>query len=153
MDILKLDPEQLVLGDVIGKGGQGVVRRGSYLGKEIAAKSIFGFDARTFADFLREIKITSLISNHPNVLTFIGVCLKDEVLWSCSELMDTDLTKVVSQLSTEARLQIARDVASGMNHLHSFSPPIIHRDLKPSNVLISRSGAVKIADFGKFLFG
>jgi serine/threonine protein kinase len=85
----------------------------------------------TFANFLREIKLMSSIS-HPNVLNFIGteeivvemlngfkqkknlgVCMKDDVLWSCSELMDTDLTSVLPQLTLEARVQIAKDIAGG----------------------------------------
>ena len=39
-------------------------------------------------------------------------------------------------------LQILR----GLHHCHSHL--VLHRDLKPQNVLISRSGAVKLADFG-----
>ncbi len=34
------------------------------------------------------------------------------------------------------RLQLLEDVALGMNHLHSHSPPIVHRDLKSPNVLV-----------------
>lgn len=33
-------------------------------------------------------------------------------------------------------LSLARDVAEGMEHLHSHLPPIIHRDLKSSNVMV-----------------
>ncbi len=146
-DILKLDAEDVVLGAPIGQGGQGMVRRATYRGKDIACKALFEFDAKLFANFLREIKLTSLIS-HPNVLNFIGVLMQDDVLWACSELMDTDLRKVMGQLTMEARTQVALDVASGMAYLHSFQPPIVHMDLKPSNVLISRTGSVKIADFG-----
>ena len=39
-------------------------------------------------------------------------------------------------------LQILR----GLHHCHAHL--VLHRDLKPQNVLISRSGAVKLADFG-----
>jgi len=53
------------------------------------------------------------------------------------------------------KLKIARDVACGMNYLHTCDPPIIHRDLKSLNLLLdtplekySDRLLVKIADFG-----
>ena len=46
------------------------------------------------------------------------------------------------------RIQIAADIAEGMEFLHSRKPPLIHRDLKSQNVLLSSDGRAKIADFG-----
>jgi len=37
-------------------------------------------------------------------------------------------------------------VVCGVDFLHSQR--IVHRDLKPQNLLISRTGEVKLADFG-----
>ena len=45
-------------------------------------------------------------------------------------------------------LQLATDVASGCHYLHRLKPAIIHRDLKSSNILLTATGAAKIADFG-----
>ena len=36
----------------------------------------------------------------------------------------------------ELRMRIAMDVAKGMRHLHSLSPPIIHRDLRSPNIFV-----------------
>lgn len=46
----------------------------------------------------------------------------------------------------EARVRLFRDVLAAVAHAHANL--IVHRDLKPSNVLVDRSGAVKLLDFG-----
>ena len=41
------------------------------------------------------------------------------------------------------------DILRALVYLHSRKPEqVIHRDLKPENLLVSKSGKVKIADFG-----
>ena len=40
------------------------------------------------------------------------------------------------------------DVALGLKHLHSCTPPIIHRDLSSNNILLSKGMEGKIGDLG-----
>jgi len=42
--------------------------------------------------------------------------------------------------------KVAESVLHGLTYLHEHR--IIHRDIKPSNILLTRSGAVKLCDFG-----
>merc|ERR1712100_351299 len=47
------------------------------------------------------------------------------------------------------KLRMARDIAVGMNWLHSSKPvQFLHRDLKPSNLLVDDNYRIKICDFG-----
>ncbi|KAH7622771.1 hypothetical protein Ndes2526B_g02043 [Nannochloris sp. 'desiccata'] len=46
------------------------------------------------------------------------------------------------------RLQMALDVARGMNYLHTCRPPVIHRDLKSPNLLVEKDMTIKVCDFG-----
>lgn len=71
------------------------------------------------------------------------------------ELLHSDLHKLLhnssEKLSFHVRMKMCKDVALGMNWLHSIEPAIIHRDLKTSNLLVEKSAneyKVKIADFG-----
>ena len=42
--------------------------------------------------------------------------------------------------------ELIRQAAAGLQHAHEQG--LVHRDIKPSNLILSRSGDVKIVDFG-----
>ncbi len=43
-------------------------------------------------------------------------------------------------------MEIFRQITEAILHAHSNK--VIHRDIKPQNILISRSGQIKVTDFG-----
>ncbi|KAJ1303538.1 hypothetical protein OPQ81_011722 [Rhizoctonia solani] len=99
----------------------------------------------------REI-ITWSAVGHKNILPFYGLCWvdgPDELpamvypyceAGTCSEYLNDN--------ADADRMGIIRQVADGLNHLHSFNPPIAHGDIKAANILMKEDGTPLIADFG-----
>ncbi|KAG6420790.1 hypothetical protein SASPL_117329 [Salvia splendens] len=57
--------------------------------------------------------------------------------------------EILQPLSWELRVQIALDVARGLEYLHDGAvPSVIHRDIKSSNILLDHSMRARVADFG-----
>ncbi|KAK8963036.1 Protein LYK5 [Platanthera guangdongensis] len=105
-------------------------------------------------DVTREIKILKHIS-HSNVIKLSGLCLHEAntyLIYEFAEmgsLSDWLQHGDSSSLNWKQRIQIACDVADGLNYLHNYSnPPYIHKNLKSSNVLLGRDFRAKIANLG-----
>jgi serine/threonine-protein kinase len=49
-------------------------------------------------------------------------------------------------LKLDDALKIAIDIADALDTAHRAG--IVHRDLKPANVMLTKSGGVKLLDFG-----
>jgi serine/threonine protein kinase len=148
--------------EVLGKGGFGEVRRGTYKGQEVALKTICFSKDRTYSTVgvcePQEIDVLSRLQ-HPNLLHAIDVLTPDQcpyipedavvlVLPIASNNLDEYLGKA---LTFRQRLFLAHQVISGLHYLHSQN--IIHRDISDGNVLIMDDRAV-LSDFGvsKYLF-
>ena len=52
------------------------------------------------------------------------------------------------RLDEESATDIALQILSALEYLHSQMPPIICRGIKPSNVIVNAEGRVKLIDFG-----
>ena len=142
----------------IGRGGMGVVllARQPALDRAVVLKSLrreCADDPQLAARFEREARAAGSVQ-HQNV-----VAVHDCFAWRgrsyiCQEYIDgTDLAAALGQVRIEPRIAglIALELTRGLEAIHAGG--IVHRDLKPSNVLLSREGAVKIADFGIALDG
>lgn len=110
---------------------------------------------------------TSLAQKHPNLVRMYRASIEKPpylfVMEFCAggtlhELIhgsnvSDDSRPRLSRLTWKQRLKVARDIAAGMEHMHSSS--IMHRDLKSQNVLLAqRVGSpedvpvAKVGDFG-----
>lgn len=106
-----------------------------------------------------EIKIMKSLK-HINLVEYFGHCIKESSVKLIMELCKGGnlyflLTNSNLKLSIKQKLKISLDIASGLNYLHSQSPPIIHRDIKSMNILLLNDlidndsvPLAKIADLG-----
>ena len=87
---------------------------------------------------------------HPNIAGLLdGGFASDGTPYLVMELVDgVPISEwcAAERLSLEARLRLFRVVCDAVHHAHRAL--IVHRDLKPSNIFVSRSGNVKLLDFG-----
>ncbi|OAX41300.1 kinase-like protein [Rhizopogon vinicolor AM-OR11-026] len=99
----------------------------------------------------RELKIC-LRLKHPNILhvhgytSGFGPFIAIVSSWADNGNLTTYLKREGTSLTIVKRFQILRDVAAGLQYLHSNN--IIHGDLTGLNVLIHGDGTACLADFG-----
>ncbi|XP_074324566.1 lysM domain receptor-like kinase 4 [Apium graveolens] len=134
-----------------GFGPSSCIKGSVYCGKingDLAAiKKING-------DVSKEINILNKI-NHFNIIRLSGVCFNDGTWYlvyeyaSSGPLCDWIFNNDSSQkfLTWTQRIQIAFDIATGLNYLHCYaSPPYVHKDIKSSNILLDSNLRAKIAN-------
>ncbi|XP_038904015.1 serine/threonine-protein kinase CTR1-like [Benincasa hispida] len=145
----------LVLKERIGAGSFGTVHRADWHGSEVAVKILTeqDFHPERVNEFLREVAIMKSL-RHPNIVLFMGAVTKPPNLSIVTEYLSRgSLYRLlhksgVKDIDETRRINMAFDVAKGMNYLHRRDPPIVHRDLKSPNLLVDKKYTVKVCDFG-----
>lgn len=58
-------------------------------------------------------------------------------------------SRSVGLLPWKLRVQIALDIATGLEYLHNYTnPSLVHKDVKSSNILLDKNFHAKVANFG-----
>jgi eukaryotic-like serine/threonine-protein kinase len=138
---------------LLGVGGMGEVykARDTRLARIVAIKVVsrrLASDRDFRARFDREAHLVSRL-NHPNICTLYDVGRQDGLDYLVIEYIEGES---LARLLKEGPLPLARalDVAVQAAHAlaHAHQQRIIHRDIKPANLMVTRSGTVKVLDFG-----
>ena len=140
--------------NLIGRGGFGVVYKGT-LGKEqVAVKQPISGSLLENDQFANEVIIQSQVI-HKNIVRLIGCCLEVGTpllvyeFLSGGSLDDILHSKDKKPLNLDIRLSIAVESADGLAYMHSkTNTKILHGDVKPANILLDDKFVPKISDFG-----
>jgi len=151
------------IGEVIGRGGMAEVHEGRdlRLGRRVAVKILrpdLARDPSFQARFRREAQSAAAL-NHPNIVAVYDTgedVLAGEgsdaivVPYIVMEYVDgmtlRQLLASGRRLLPERALEITGGVLAALDYAHRHG--IVHRDIKPANVMLTRTGDVKVMDFG-----
>ena len=112
--------------------------------------------------FLSEARLVAQL-NHPNVVQVFDFGEHLGVWFLVMELIDGPNLRALLKRATERQeplpaTLVARVISlacEGLAFAHDFVDPasgqplgLVHRDVSPDNILLSRTGAVKVVDFG-----
>ncbi|KAF7848928.1 hypothetical protein BT93_L1431 [Corymbia citriodora subsp. variegata] len=119
---------------------KGSVHRGEIDGCFVAIKKVSG-------DAIKEINLFKKI-NHFNIVRLAGICFNDGDWYFVYDFASHGpLSDWI--YNPQSDVQIALDVATGLNYLHSFThPPQIHKNITSDNVLLDCDFRAKITNLG-----
>lgn len=122
----------------IGKGGMGDVykARDTRLGRTVAIKVC---RERFGERFEREARAVAAL-NHPHI------CQLYDVGPDYLVMEYVEGKPISGPLAVPEALHIAAQIAGALDAAHTAG--IVHRDLKPDNILVTKSGEIKLLDFG-----
>ncbi len=146
------------IGELLGRGGMAEVHigRDSRLGRTVAVKMLrpdMARDPSFQARFRREAHSAASL-NHPAVVAvydtgedeFAGNPVPYIVMEYVEGSTLRELLSSGNRLVPERAMEITDGVLAALAYSHQQG--IVHRDIKPANVMLTRSGDVKVMDFG-----
>jgi len=140
---------------LIGVGGMAAVYAGTHRNGSRAAVKILHAELATNAEvrtrFLREGYVANAVAHEGVVKVIDDDTAEDGSLFMCSELLDGETleerrVRLGGRLTEDEVLSVADSILDVLVAAHARG--VIHRDLKCENVFITRSGQVKVLDFG-----
>ncbi|WP_367305586.1 Stk1 family PASTA domain-containing Ser/Thr kinase [Alicyclobacillus acidocaldarius] len=138
----------------IGEGGMAEVYRAidTLLDRTVAVKMLrsqYAEDEEFVRRFRQEAQAAARLS-HPNIVNVYDVGVEDGQQYIVMEYVDGPTLKDViverAPLPVEEVIRISKQICSALQHAHELH--VVHRDIKPHNILLTKSGQVKVADFG-----
>ncbi|HYG75828.1 MAG TPA: protein kinase [Planctomycetota bacterium] len=146
---------EFVIESVLGEGGMGKVYRARQvsLDRWVALKVLpRAKENPNFAErFYREARSAARLV-HPNIIQIYTVGEYQSIPYFAMEYIEgEDLENILrpsseSVLTVDEIVEIIRAVAKAL--AVAMEHGIVHRDIKPANIMITRTGLVKVMDFG-----
>ncbi|MER7043714.1 Stk1 family PASTA domain-containing Ser/Thr kinase [Streptomyces jumonjinensis] len=146
------------LGSVLGRGGMAEVylAHDTRLGRTVAVKTLradLARDPSFQARFRREAQSAASL-NHPAIVAVYdtgedyvdGVSIPYIVMEYVDGSTLRELLHSGRKLLPERTLEMTTGILQALEYSHRNG--IVHRDIKPANVMLTRTGQVKVMDFG-----
>lgn len=142
----------------LGRGGMGVVYLGQdpFIERLVAIKTSktpppsdqVGFDKFREA-FFHEARAAGNL-DHPNIVSVYDAAVENAQCYLIMEYVNGTTLKGYARkknlLSVDRVVKVIYKCAQALEYAHQKG--VIHRDIKPANIMISKTGEIKIADFG-----
>lgn len=138
----------------VGKGGMAVVYKAKclLLNRIVAVKVLrteLGENQEFLNRFNVEAQAAASLSN-PNIVSVYDVGEENGIHYIVMEYVEgvplKEYIKRMGRLSWQETVKIAIEICKGLAAAHAKN--IIHRDIKPQNIIVTNTGAIKVADFG-----
>lgn len=166
-----------VLGRVLGAGGFGITYIAKdintnrlcaikeYMPREYAERTGGTLNLQPFADtksryvfahgrekFIEEARILVKLKSDPIIVDILDYFTANNTGYLVMEYLDGQDLRHLARSSPNRRIdvefakQVFVTVASALMEIHKLN--ILHRDLTPENIFVTRTGAIKLIDFG-----
>ncbi|AFM14848.1 serine/threonine protein kinase [Mycolicibacterium chubuense NBB4] len=146
------------VGEILGFGGMSEVHlaRDMRLHRDVAIKVLradLARDPSFYLRFRREAQNAAAL-NHPAIVAVYDTGEAETptgpLPYIVMEYVDgvtlRDIVHSEGPMPAQRAIEIIADACQALNFSHQHG--IIHRDVKPANIMISKTGAVKVMDFG-----
>ncbi len=146
------------LGEILGFGGMSEVHLGRdlRLHRDVAVKVLradLARDPSFYLRFRREAQNAAAL-NHPAIVAVYDTgeasTPRGPLPYIVMEYVDgvtlRDIVHHDGPMPPRRAIEVIADACQALNFSHQHG--IIHRDVKPANIMISKTGAVKVMDFG-----
>ncbi|ORZ02994.1 kinase-like domain-containing protein [Syncephalastrum racemosum] len=139
------------LGNCIGKGQFGAVYRALDVqtGEVVAVKRIRIEDEDLDQEIMQEVELLKTMDD-PNIVRYLGSVRDEEYLNIVLEYVENgsllSTLKAFGSLPEKLVASYTRRILSGLAYLHEHE--VAHCDLKAANILSTKTGEVKLTDFG-----
>ncbi|MCB9524468.1 MAG: serine/threonine protein kinase [Myxococcales bacterium] len=139
--------------DEVGRGGMGVVYRGTdlTLQRPVAIKTLMAAhaEAETIDSFMREARALASIE-HPRVVPVYAVGRHGGAYYMVMKFIEgrplSEILKTDSKLAPERVRRLLLESLDALGALHDRG--LVHRDVKPGNLMVEPTGGVTLMDLG-----
>ncbi|CAL4996518.1 unnamed protein product [Urochloa decumbens] len=140
---------------LLGQGAFGPVYKADMSSGEILAVKVLSNNSKQGEkEFHNEVLLLGRL-HHRNLVNLVGYCAdKGQHMLLYAYMPNGSLASHLygensAPLKWDLRVNIALDVARGLEYLHDGAvPPVVHRDIKSPNILLDQSMQARVADFG-----